>query len=83
MKQEISTFSEITSKTPLKQGMVVDLYRYNTYRMLIAGLFTADDKIGIQYKLPYSIDQIQIRFRFFIVINDHLLVIEANDKIIY
>ncbi len=51
--------------------------------MLIAGLFTADDKIGIQYKLPYSIDQIQIRFRLFIVINDHLLVIEANDKIIY
>lgn len=63
--------------------MVIYVYRYNGYRMLLAGLFTAEDKIGIRYNFPNSIDQIQIRLRFISIIHDHLFVIQANQKIIY
>ena len=55
--------------------MVIYVYRYNGYRMLLAGLFTAEDKIGIRYNFPNSIDQIQIRLRFISIIHDHLFVI--------
>ena len=57
------------------QGMVIYTYRYNGYRMLLAGLFTAEDKIGIRYNFQNSIDQIQIRLRFISIIHDHLFVI--------
>lgn len=63
--------------------MVIYTYRYNGYRMLLAGLFTAEDKIGIRYNFQNSIDQIQIRLRFISIIHDHLFVIQANQKIIY
>ena len=46
--------------------------------MLLAGMFTADDRIGIPYKLPYSIDQIQVKVNFMSIIHDVSFIINVN-----
>lgn len=83
MKEELSTFIDVNDNRPPSTGKIIYAYRYNGYRMLLAGLFTAEEKIGIHYKFANSIDQIQVRLRFLSIINDHLLIIQTNEKIIY
>lgn len=46
--------------------------------MLMGGLFTVHDKVGLRYIFVDKIDQIQIRLNLISIIKDITFVIEAN-----
>ena len=83
MAPEVSSFIDVNSKTNLSSAKILYNCRIDLFQMLMAGLFTADDKIGIPYKLVYSIDQIQVKLNFMSVIQDATLIIDVNDVSIF
>jgi hypothetical protein len=78
MKIMITQFVDTVSGTSLPSGKVLHVCKADTYEMLMGGLFTVHDKIGLKYKFVDNIDQIQVRLNLISIIKDITFVIEGN-----
>lgn len=78
MKIAIAKFIDTVSGTSLSEGRIVHVCQIDTYEMLMGGLFTVNEKVGLRYTFTDNIDKIQIRLNLISIIKDITFVVEAN-----